>query len=232
MPMPPALLLLMSTLPVMVELMTVTNPPSLSMPAATALPVVLLLAMVLSRTISVPTLPMPPAEPKGNDPEVLAGAWLLLTMMLCRINVPQLVIPVPLPLATVRPDRIMAGSVGWGLVWVDATPMTKIPKFVVAEALRSTVSRFAPGPMMFVLAVRAGKALSRSMAPVTPASKTMVLPGLASAAVMAARSEPLPLSLVFVTWIWPEREVMVSFWVADVRPVAAAVSVGVPAFVS
>jgi hypothetical protein len=62
--MPAALLLWSATLPVIVELMIVTAPASLSMPAATRVLVVELSAMVLARTTSVPTLEMPPGGPK------------------------------------------------------------------------------------------------------------------------------------------------------------------------
>jgi len=69
----------------------------------------------------------------------------------------------------------------------------------VVELFPETVKRFAPGPVKVMLAVIAGRVLSRVMVPV--AVMLIVPGGLALAIVIASRSDPVPLSFVFVTVI-------------------------------
>src|SRR2546423_1292034 len=153
---------LFAVLPEMVELVIVTLPPWLYMPPP--LPATVLPEMVELVTVSVPLLYMPPPPPP-TPPSALLPAIVELLIVI----VPTLLLKMPPPIDVELPEIAHPVTVKIPLLWLRMPPPpaasfplvivkpemvtleAKIPKMrksVLAAALRCTVNRFAPGPLI------------------------------------------------------------------------------------
>src|SRR5215831_19203735 len=183
-------------LPLMVLFVTVSTPliskPSLKMPPPPRLPKALLSLMVLFVTVTAPRLlkmPPPPLPPK---------ALLPLMVQLVTVSVPLLKMPPPegvqkqasgvCPLVIVSPE----------MVTVTPELMVKMRNSgVPARLLRSTVSRFGPGPVIVRFLFITSVAVVNVIGLVTVFPNVIVLPSQAS--IIACLRDPAPLSPLLVT---------------------------------
>src|SRR2546423_8059955 len=184
----PLPLLAVAELPEMVELRMLTVPKALAMPPPILLvelpEMVLLMIVVPAPMLAMPPLTMLPA----TLPEMAQAATVKLVPNWLEMAPPKSAFP----LAMVSLEMVLKPP---EVIW-------KIPKLVLAAALRCTVNKFAPGPLIVIALLINNASLVRLIGLITLEAKVIVSPSQALAKM--ERSEPGPLSLLLVTTVLPQ----------------------------